>query len=289
MRSRLALLALAAGALALPAHAQVTLDLAPAADNSLYEPIQGQPIASNGSGDHLFCGVTGTGFKRRAVLRFDTSAIPPGSTVTDASVTLHMSLTIAPPQILSLHRLTASWGEGASDAPRNEGAGIDAEPGDATWLHRFFPDTFWTTPGGDFVPTPSAQKSVAEVGFYTWGPSNDLAADVQAWVNDPASNHGLILIGNESEPVTAKRFDSREIPSPTFRPVLSVTFLPPQACDPDVNQDGNVDQDDVAYLINVVGGGPNPTGIDPDFNQDGNVDQDDIAALINTVGGGGCP
>ncbi|MCE7973795.1 MAG: hypothetical protein DYG92_05615 [Leptolyngbya sp. PLA1] len=60
-------------------------------------------------------------------------------------------------------------------------------------------------------------------------------------------------------------------------------------CDPDVNQDGNVDQDDVSYLINVVGGGDNPTGIDPDFNQDGNVDQDDVAALINTVGGGGCP
>jgi hypothetical protein len=61
------------------------------------------------------------------------------------------------------------------------------------------------------------------------------------------------------------------------------------ACDPDLNQDGNVDQDDIAYLINVVGGGGNPTGIDPDFNQDGNVDQDDVSALINTVGGGGCP
>ena len=67
--------------------------------------------------------------------------------------------------------------------------------------------------------------------------------------------------------------------------------LPPNAppCDPDLNQDGNVDQDDVLYLINVVGGGNNDTGIDPDFNQDGNVDQDDVTALINTVGGGGCP
>jgi hypothetical protein len=68
---------------------------------------------------------------------------------------------------------------------------------------------------------------------------------------------------------------------------LAVAQCP--ACDPDVNQDGNVDQDDVAYLINVVGGGANPTGIDPDFNQDGNVDQDDIAALINVVAGGNCP
>jgi T5SS/PEP-CTERM-associated repeat protein len=61
------------------------------------------------------------------------------------------------------------------------------------------------------------------------------------------------------------------------------------ACDPDVNQDGNVDQDDVTYLINVVSGGLNPSGIDPDFNQDGNVDQDDVSALINVIAGGACP
>jgi hypothetical protein len=60
-------------------------------------------------------------------------------------------------------------------------------------------------------------------------------------------------------------------------------------CDPDLNQDGNVDQDDVLYLTNVVGGGQNPTGIDPDFNMDGNADQDDVVALIDVVGGGPCP
>ncbi|MCE7975161.1 MAG: hypothetical protein DYG92_12690 [Leptolyngbya sp. PLA1] len=64
---------------------------------------------------------------------------------------------------------------------------------------------------------------------------------------------------------------------------------PAAPCDPDLNQDGNVDQDDVAYLINVVGGGENPTGIDPDFNGDGNVDQDDVSAHIDVVAGGGCP
>jgi len=61
------------------------------------------------------------------------------------------------------------------------------------------------------------------------------------------------------------------------------------ACDPDYNQDGNADQDDIAYLVSVVAGGENPTGRDPDFNQDGNVDQDDVAALINVVAGGDCP
>jgi hypothetical protein len=60
-------------------------------------------------------------------------------------------------------------------------------------------------------------------------------------------------------------------------------------CDPDVNHDGNVDQGDVDYLINVVAGGPNPSGSDPDFNHDGNVDQGDSDALLNTVAGGPCP
>jgi hypothetical protein len=60
-------------------------------------------------------------------------------------------------------------------------------------------------------------------------------------------------------------------------------------CDPDVNQDGNADQGDVDYLLNVVAGGENPTEIDPDFNQDGNVDQGDVDALLNVVAGGACP
>jgi hypothetical protein len=76
---------------------------------------------------------------------------------------------------------------------------------------------------------------------------------------------------------------------PNARGIALLRPPPTPPCDPDVNQDGNVDQDDVAYLINVVGGGPNPTGIDADFNLDGNMDQDDVAALINVVAGGPCP
>ena len=30
-------------------------------------------------------------------------------------------------------------------------------------------------------------------------------------------------------------------------------------------------------------------GCQPDFNRDGTLDEDDVAAIINTVGGGGCP
>jgi hypothetical protein len=45
----------------------------------------------------------------------------------------------------------------------------------------------------------------------------------------------------------------------------------------------------VAYLVNAIAGGENPNNRDLDFNRDGNVDQDDIAALVNVVAGGGCP
>ena len=60
-------------------------------------------------------------------------------------------------------------------------------------------------------------------------------------------------------------------------------------CNPDLNDDGNVDQDDIFYLTQVVAGNDNPTGANPDFNCDGNVDQDDIAALQQVVAGANCP
>jgi hypothetical protein len=60
-------------------------------------------------------------------------------------------------------------------------------------------------------------------------------------------------------------------------------------CDPDYNQDGNVDQDDIACLAQIIAGDPSCSDIDPDFNGDGNVDQDDIAALTDVVAGGPCP
>ena len=60
-------------------------------------------------------------------------------------------------------------------------------------------------------------------------------------------------------------------------------------CDPDINGDGSPDQDDVAALVSILAGGPNPSGRDPDFNRDGNADQADAAALIGVLAGSTCP
>ncbi|MFZ2874310.1 MAG: dockerin type I domain-containing protein [Phycisphaerales bacterium] len=59
-------------------------------------------------------------------------------------------------------------------------------------------------------------------------------------------------------------------------------------CDGDFDWDGNVDQEDVRYLVNILGGAHNETGRWADYNRDGNEDQDDALALIHTIAGGGC-
>lgn len=64
---------------------------------------------------------------------------------------------------------------------------------------------------------------------------------------------------------------------------------PADPCDPDFNRDGVADQEDVAYLVNVIAGGANPTGRDADFDGDGVADQSDYAALVNVIAGGACP
>jgi hypothetical protein len=60
------------------------------------------------------------------------------------------------------------------------------------------------------------------------------------------------------------------------------------ACEPDFNGDGNVDQDDIACLAQVVAGDSSCSNLDPDFNRDGNVDQDDLDALAQVVAGSPC-
>jgi hypothetical protein len=127
------------------------------------------------------------------------------------------------PRNVELRRLLADWGEGTSVAPGEEGDGAPATTNDATWRHRFFDTIFWTTQGGDFSATVSASQSVGAVGVYTWS-SSQMRADVQSWLDDPADNFGWLALGDESEILTAKRFDTRESASP---PVLTIIYRPP--------------------------------------------------------------
>jgi hypothetical protein len=194
----------------------------PVKDNTLYEFVPADGDRSNALGLHFFTGETGMGELRRGVLAFDIGGnIPAGSTILGVTLSLNMSMTASgTPRTTELHKLLADWGEGTSVAPGEEGTGAPATINDATWRHRFFDTIFWTTEGGDFSATVSATQSVGAVGMYTWS-SPQMVADVQSWLNDPATNFGWLVLGDESEIATAKRFDTRESAS---APVLTILY-----------------------------------------------------------------
>ncbi|MCB9848918.1 MAG: multicopper oxidase domain-containing protein [Phycisphaeraceae bacterium] len=204
-------------------------------DNTLYEDFLGR--FSNGAGESLFSGLNGGGFIRRAVVQFDLSGVvPPGSTVISATLTMQVTRTQSGPQTQSLHTILADWGEGASVAGGNGGGGGASAPGDATWLHTFYDTDFWAAEGGDFTASPSASISVDGLGSYSWM-SAQMASDVQAWVDNGATNFGWIVVGVELGGDTAKRYASREYSIASQRPELTVEFLPPTStgacCMPD--------------------------------------------------------
>jgi hypothetical protein len=208
-----------------PSARAESVNIAASKDNTIFSE---DGNFSNGAGQHLFAGRTGGTNTRRALIAFDVArSVPAGSTITAAKLTLSMSKTLVREHPVGLHVVLADWGEGGSDATLNEGMGAPATPGDATWLFRFFDSLRWSAPGGDFVPTASATIPVDLVGFYTWGSTPDMVADVQEWLDSPEKSFGWILRGNEAVFPTSKRFDSSQNLDVGVRPVLSVEFTSP--------------------------------------------------------------
>lgn len=168
---------------------------------------------SNGAGEYVFIGTNNVTSARRALIAFDIAGnLPSNATVDSVVLTLNMSRSISDSVSSSLHRVLAEWGEGTSDAScclPEEGSGGTATVGDATWAFRLFRSSAWTTPGGDFVATASATQGIDAIGLYTWQ-SAEMTADVQGWLDSPATNFGWILLGDESTDRTAKRFDAHE-------------------------------------------------------------------------------
>jgi hypothetical protein len=207
-----------------PARADMVV-LGAVRDNTLFDSPTGD--LSNGAGYYLFAGTTAGDLRRRALIAFDVAGnLPAGATIDSAVLTLNMSRTATAAEFVELHRVLADWGEGTSQASGHEGAGAPAASDDATWIHRFYPNELWANPGGDFSQLASGSQVIGGNGFYSWGPTPEMTADVQSWLDAPAANFGWLLKGNEAFGTTAKRFDSREHPDPSVRPLLTITYTP---------------------------------------------------------------
>lgn len=204
----------------------VSLVLGASRDATLYEDALGQ--TASGSAMYIFAGRTGDNAEyavRRALIDFDLSALPPDAEILSATLRLRCSkLPVGGENTeISLHRVTRPWSEGPSDPGGAGGMGTQAQTGDVTWLHTTYDTAFWNTPGGDFDPIASASVPVNTIGVHTWS-SPGLLNDIRAWRANPASNRGWVLLGNESLPKTARRFDSHEHSNANNRPQLIIRY-----------------------------------------------------------------
>jgi hypothetical protein len=223
MRTRLTFLTLL---LAAAPAAAGTVRLEADRDATMIESPDG--TLANGAGTALFAGRTSQSENsiRRTLLHFDVAgALPAHAIVERVVLTLFMIPSNADLRLLRLHRVLADWGEGASSS--GGGGGAAAQPGDVTWLHTFYDSEEWVRPGGQFVARASAMTGVSVSGYYTWGGTEQLGADVRLWAAAPERNFGWMLIGDEATRQSSKSFASREHTDAGLRPVLETTSRRP--------------------------------------------------------------
>lgn len=145
------------------------------------------------------------------LLRFDLSGVvPAGSTILDATLSLYADTsTNQHPLEARAYQLLRSW-----------------EVTEATW-NRASTAQAWQVPGaqgsGDRVPTPLAMTVVTAGGqWYVWNVTSATAA----WVQNPASNYGLVLEATGPAQVQYDLAASRW-GVPGQRPKLTITYVEP--------------------------------------------------------------
>jgi hypothetical protein len=182
-----------------------TVVLTPSMDTSIYSG--GTKPQGNST---ILSGRRGIGVIDRALLRFDLRAIPTNAIVQSAQ--LELSVVRAPnytPYTFRLHRLLTIWDESANWQQAASGR-------------------LWAAPGGapntDFQSTHVPAVVGAGVSTFRglFGPSVELQGDLQAWIQNPNSNSGWILIcASEGDAKSARHFGSTES---GFPPRLTISY-----------------------------------------------------------------
>jgi hypothetical protein len=149
---------------------------------------------------------TGTGKDKSAMLKWNLSAIPAGSKISSASVTLNV--TDSSTQTYQAYELKRPWVESA-----------------ATWLI-YAAGKSWQIAGAkgslDTGTIVAGTVSPSATGKQTFTLSPAL---VQSWVDNPPTNNGIIIASATN--TDSFGFSSRESTTSGLRPQLSVTYTAP--------------------------------------------------------------
>lgn len=200
------------------------LETSPDADNATATALivdTDEPAGSGGAAQGLlqFGGIFGSG----------PGQIPLGAQIVSAQLDLQV---INPGNSFDLHRMVQSW----TDADAWNSFGADGS-------------------GGVQVGSEALAAADATTGAVSTGTlSIDVAAGLQAWASDPATNFGWVMLPSGTDGVD---FDSAEGATP---PTLSVTFTPggpnnpPVAVDDDLATTG----EDTPVIIDVLANDSDP-------------------------------
>lgn len=239
-------LLLGGAAVALSPALADTVTLRPVADAEIQQAAPGSNIGTDPTMVSGALGFTVNRAIRRGLLRFDPGTqIPAGATIN--SVTLRVRVVKIPAgpanSTFEVRRILQPWTE----------TGV-------TWNSRSSPAAPWQTPGAtgpaDSLSLPSATVFVAGLAIYDFSSTANLVADVQAWINNPATNFGWLLISeNEITAKTARHFGTRE--GGSNAPSLVIDFTPPPPVIAVQPQGGIVSEGD-SVTLSVVANGPPP-------------------------------
>jgi hypothetical protein len=147
----------------------------------------------------------GSGKDVYSLLRWDLSSIPAGSEV--SSVSINLNVTNASNQSYQLYEINRSW--------------VERE---ATWL-LYATGSSWEVAGAKGTLDRGAQ--VGSITPRTTGKQSSLisASVVQRWIDEPASNNGIIIANTTN--ADAFDFSSREAATVGNRPQLQLTYTAP--------------------------------------------------------------
>ncbi|OEC01259.1 hypothetical protein GY31_13200 [Lysinibacillus sphaericus] len=172
------------------------------------------PTQTGGNDFELGVGTAVGGNTVRSLLKFDLSVVPSSTTIVSADLNLWFSSTNNnSPISINLHNVTSPW-----------------EENQASWTYaKTIPYTTWKTAGGDFstntigsvknIGTPPTNIADAMVNWKV--PLNV----VQGWINNPSTNYGFLLKGdNEATQIYKKFASSEQSTLNQYKPQLVVTY-----------------------------------------------------------------
>ena len=151
----------------------------------------------------------GSGNDLASLLKWDISSIPPGSFVDSAQITLDVFNSTT--GVYEIYELKSNW--------------VEAE---ASW-NVFAVGSGWQTPGAqgplDRGSLVLGTISPAFSGSYSISLNAKGLALVQSWIDDPATNNGIIIANSSTTGGLDVR--SRKYGTAAQRPKLTVTYSPP--------------------------------------------------------------